>query len=586
MDWQTTPYVLLLFLTSLTALAWGLYGVVSVDRENRTSTVLAFVAVCVSASIWAGAYGVQLAAPTLDAKLAAYGVLHVGAAFVGPAWLAFVVSYVGRSDLLTRPAVAAMVAVPTALMVAFPTNPASLVLTDVSLVTRGSTAFLETRKGPLYQLHLAYSYLLMTAGVALILSESLRSGRRARRQAGLMVGGTVVPLALNVLHVFAIGPFGAVGEVNLTPVSIGISTVLFGVALFRYRLLNLTPIASRVVLSQIGDGVVVLDRTDSIVDVNPAAERLLGDRDRLLGTPLSAHVPEYEGVDTLDADESVLVTVETDDRKTEAHLQLTRSPLDRGGTRYGWVVLLRDVTELERQRLELERKNERLDSFASVVSHDLRNPLSVIDGYAELARETGDPEHLTVIRDTAARMNDFLEDLLQLSQRGDTVTDPRTVSLAAVVEDAADSIEDPDLTVTVDGDARLTADRARLRQALDNLFRNACNHVDGPVSVTVGLLPDGFCVEDDGPGVPEADREQIFDVGFTTREEGTGLGLSIVRDIVEAHGWSIAATEGSTGGARFEVTGVEVERDDEAETDAEAETVVTTETDVETKTDA
>ena len=569
MDWQTTPYVLLSFLTSLTALAWGVYGVASGRREDRTPTVLPFVAVCVSASIWAGAYGVQLAAPTLDAKLAAYGALHVGAAFLGPAWLAFAVSYAGRAELLTRTAVAATVAIPVALLAAFPTNPASLVVTDASLVTRGATTFLVTESGPLYQLNLAYTYLIVAGGVALILSESLRFGRRVRRQAGLMIAGASVPLGLNVLHVLSIGPFGAVGEVNLTPISLGVSTVLFGIALFRYRLLDLTPIASRVVLTQIGDGVVVLDRNGSVVDVNPAAERLLGDRDRVLGTGLPEHFPEFDGLDELDADGSVLVTVETADRKAEAHLHVTRSPLDRGGARYGWVVLLRDVTELERQRRELERKNERLDAFASVVSHDLRNPLSVIDGYADLAQDTGDPEHFDVIRDTAARMNDFLEDLLQLSQRGDTVTDLRTVSLAAVVEDATGPIEDSDLSVSVVDDARVTADRDRLRQVLDNLFRNARDHADGTVSVTVGTLSGGFYVEDDGPGIPEADRGQVFDVGFTTSQEGTGLGLSIVRDIVAAHGWSIAATAGSTGGARFEVTGVETEADVETETNAE-----------------
>jgi PAS domain S-box-containing protein len=564
MEWQTTPYVLLLFFTSLTALTWALYGLAAVERERRTPTVLAFAALCVSASVWAGAYAVQLAAPTLDAKLAAYGAVHLGAAFVGPAWLAFAVSYAGRDELLTRSTVAAVIAVPTALIVAFPTNPASVVLTDASLVTRGSTAFLVTGNGPLYQLHLAYSYLLVVVGVALILSESLRSGRRARRQAGLMVVGATVPLALNVLHVLSLGPFGAVGTVNLTPVSLAVSTVLFGAALFRYRLFDLTPIASRVVLRQIGDGVVVLDRRGSVVDANPAAERLLGDRDRLLGTALSERIPAYDALGgdelSLDADGSSPVTIRADGREAgeqERHLRLTRSPLDRAGARYGWVVLIQDVTEAERRRRELERKNERLDAFASVVSHDLRNPLAVIDGYAELARDTGDLEHLDVIRDTVARMNDFLEDLLQLSQRGDTVTDLRRVSLAAVVEEATAAIENPDLTVSVAGDARLTADRSRLRQALDNLLRNAGDHADGPVSVTVGSLPTGFYVEDDGPGIPAADRGQVFDVGFTTRERGTGLGLSIVREIVEAHGWSIAATEGSTGGARFEVTGVE-----------------------------
>ncbi|WP_418284305.1 histidine kinase N-terminal 7TM domain-containing protein [Halorubrum sp. DTA46] len=575
MDWQTTPYVLVLFFTSLTALAWGLYGIRSVRGGDRTPTVLAFVALCVTGSIWAGMYAVQLAAPTLGSKLAAYKLLHVGAVFVGPAWLAFALSYAGRADLLTRSTVAAMVAIPVALLTTLPTNPYSLALTDASLVTQGSITLLVTGNGPLYQLHLAYSYLLIAVGVGLILTESLRAGPRVRRQAGLMIAGAIVPLALNVSRVLSVGPLGPSSAVNLTPVSLVFSTVLFGIAVFRYRLLDLTPIASRVVLTQIGDGVVVLDRDGSVVDVNPAAESLLGDRDDVLGAGLATHVPEYdrltrsdrskrdgspggddrsERIEGSDRDGSVLVTSAADG--TERFIQLNRSPIDRGGTRYGWVVLMRDVTELETQRRELERQNERLDAFASVVSHDLRNPISVIDGYADLARQTGDPEHLDVIQDTAARMNDFLEDLLRLSQQGDTVTEPRELSLAALVGEVRDSAGDERSDVAVAADVTVTADRERLRQALDNLFRNARDHADGPVSVTVGPLPGGFYVEDDGSGIPEADRDAVFDVGFTTRSDGTGLGLAIVRDIVEAHGWSIAATEGSTGGARFEVTGV------------------------------
>ena len=559
MDWQTTPYVLLLFFAALTGLAWALYGIRSAREGNRTPTVLAFVALCITGSIWAGIYAVQLAAPTLEAKLTAYKLLHVGGALVGPAWLAFALSYAGRADRLTRSTVAALVAIPVALIVALPTNPYSLALADVSLVTRGSVTLLVAESGPLYQLHLAYTYLVILVGVGVILRESLRSAPSVGRQAGLMVAGGVVPLALNVAHVFAIGPLGELQAVNLTPVSLALSTVLFGVAVFRYRLLDLTPIAARIVLTQVGDGVVVVDRAGSIVDVNPAAEALVGERERVVGTSLAAHVPGY---DRFPLDESPLTTVATDGG--EAFLQLDRSPIDRGGTRYGWVVLLRDVTELEAKRRELERQNERLDAFASVVSHDLRNPLSVIDGYADLAKESGDPEHLDVIRDTAGRMNDFLEDLLRLSQRGETVTEPREVSLADLVAEVRESTGDEGLTVTVAAAAPVVADRERLRQVLDNLFRNARDHADGPVTVTVGPLDEGFYVEDDGPGIPEADRPDVFDVGFTTRSDGTGLGLAIVRDVVEAHGWSIAAVEGSTGGARFEVTGVDVREGEES----------------------
>ena len=553
MDWQTTPYVLLLFFAALTGLAWTLYGVRSAKGGNRNPTVLTFVALCLTGSVWAGVYALQLAAPTLEAKLAAYKLLHVGAAFVGPAWLAFALSYAGRADLLTRSTVAATVAIPAALVAALPTNPYSLALADASLVTRESVTLLVAESGPLYQLHLAYSYLIIAVGVGVILRESLQSPPEFRRQGGLMVAGAVVPLAANVAHVFAVGPLGELQAVNPTPVSLALSTLLFGVAVFRYRLLDLTPIAARIVLTEIGDGVVVVDRAGSIVDVNPAAEVLVGDRERVIGTDLAAHVPGY---DRLSVDESPLTTVATDDG--EAFIQLDRSPIDRGGTRYGWVVLLGDVTELETQRRTLERQNERLDAFASVVSHDLRNPLSVIDGYADLAAETGDPAHLDVIRDTTARMNDFLEDLLRLSRQGDTVTEPTELSLADLVAEVRESLGDGDPDVTVTADLRVVADRERLRQVFDNLLRNARDHADGPSSVTVGPLDGGFYVEDDGPGIPEAARGDVFDVGYTTRPDGTGFGLAIVRDIVDAHGWSIAATEGAAGGARFEVTGVEV----------------------------
>ena len=108
----------------------------------------------------------------------------------------------------------------------------------------------------------------------------------------------------------------------------------------------------------------------------------------------------------------------------------------------------------------------------------------------------------------------------------------------------------------VDSEARITGDRELLLNVFENLFRNAVDHNEPPLTVHVGTLDSGrsgFYIEDDGGGIPEDAREEIFDHGHTTSEDGTGLGLYIVNELVTAHGWEISVTGGRDGGARFEV---------------------------------
>jgi signal transduction histidine kinase len=105
------------------------------------------------------------------------------------------------------------------------------------------------------------------------------------------------------------------------------------------------------------------------------------------------------------------------------------------------------------------------------------------------------------------------------------------------------------------------ADEWRLASVFENLFANAVEHgaVAGePLTVRVESLPDGFAVADDGGGLREDTAETLFEAGHTTSDTGTGLGLRIVAEIIEAHDWTISVSEGDAGGARFEVTGVEV----------------------------
>lgn len=215
--------------------------------------------------------------------------------------------------------------------------------------------------------------------------------------------------------------------------------------------------------------------------------------------------------------------------------------------------------ELRQRRDELKRQNERLEEFAHVVSHDLRNPLTVAQGRLGLALEETDNEHLPPVSRALDRMGELIDDLLTLARNGETVGDPEAVALAALAADCWENVGGTGAAAcAVETDRTVRADRSRLQQLLENLMANAVEHGGSDVTVTVGDLPDGFYVEDDGAGIPEADRETAFEAGYSTSSDGTGFGLSIVKGIAEAHDWEVRLAEGAHGGARVEVTGVEV----------------------------
>jgi signal transduction histidine kinase len=207
---------------------------------------------------------------------------------------------------------------------------------------------------------------------------------------------------------------------------------------------------------------------------------------------------------------------------------------------------------LREQRRELERRNERLDEFASIVAHDLENPLALASGALDAYRDAGDEAFLRKAAGAIDRMDTIVSEVLALARSGGAVEDPDTVDLEHAAARAWSSLETGDADLAVDASAPVVADRDRLLRLLENLLANAVDH-GGAATVRVSGDEDGFVVADDGTGLPDGD---VFEPNYTTAEDGTGFGLAIVEDIAQAHDWTVTAGESDRGGARFAVEGV------------------------------
>jgi len=244
-----------------------------------------------------------------------------------------------------------------------------------------------------------------------------------------------------------------------------------------------------------------------------------------------------------------LVTAEGDVVETLLRAVPRRDADDSSGT----LAMYIDTTE----RKQLKREIERLKEFTSIVAHDLRNPLNVAEGSLELAREECNSPYLDDIARAHERMNTLIDNLLTLARKGEHVGETKPVELADLIEIYRQNVEMSDATIQTNLVRTIQADRSRLAQLLENLMRNAVEHGGEDVTITVGEIDDGFYVEDNGVGIPEDERDDVFGAGYSTTDDDTGFGLSIVRQIAKAHGWDIRVTDGTDGGARFEITGVE-----------------------------
>ena len=523
-------------------------------RDTTGATSLTVMAA--ATGLWAGTtVGLTLSPPA--GRLLWLQASYLGMIAAPISFFTLSLEYTGRARYLTPAALGGLLGLGGLFLGLVWTNPLhELYWADVQY-SSALAARITTTPGPAFWGFVAFTYVLLTAGSVLFLRYTATAPHLYRSQTIALLLAVAAPWVVNVPHAFQLI------TVDVTPVALSVTAVALWTATSRYRLTDLGPIALRTVFENISSGVIVVDRDDRVVDLNAVGQEMLGTTDGVIGTPLRTLLspPIYDRVQAL-TDEAEIVEVPPSSSPSEStsetsYYSIRITPIEtHRDTQKGRLLVLEDVTDDQRRRRQLERQNKKLKEFASVVSHDLRNPLNVALGNLGLARENHDSEFLDRSETALHRMQTLIDDLLALAQAGLEITDPEPVALEAAVSEAWAAVDTNRATLRNQTSSTILADRSRLRQLTENLIRNAIEHGGENVTVTVADHDDGFYVADDGPGISSEQRNRVFDAGYSTNEAGTGFGLNIVKEIANAHDWRLHLRDSADGGLHVDVTGV------------------------------
>jgi len=479
----------------------------------------------------------------------------------------------GRDDYLSNRAVAALLAVPFGWTVVGLAHPDIVELASETAPPLAAGLRALVPLVPLYvwlnPVVLVGVYLGLAVGTAMLLETAFERPAVGPRRL-LTIVMVLPPWALNVLYLAELTPMGGYDPTVLGFVVTGVAGL---VAIDRFRLFE-TPFVRSEMVEELDTPVMAFGADDRLYDYNARAASVLDlsgdDLDDSLGTvlertPLTLEFStEASPATVVDRIDGATATAETPDGDERYYL-VTTTELSRGdGRPLGYAVQCSDVTRQRRQEdrirektRRLERKNEQLERLAGIVAHDMETPVATGQRLLELLRldvDTDDEEVAQTLDDLGLvfdRLDGFAEHLPRLARESVDVETPVDCDLETVAEDAWRVVDTGDLRLDVIRTTTLEADPRRLRQVLENLFRNVAEHGAGSATVVrVGTLgddsgdadatPRGFYVEDDGPGIPAERRDDVFAFGDG---DGTGYGLAIVRTIVEAHGWTVSLTD-------------------------------------------
>lgn len=580
MELILNSYALTLIISSLVV------GVLSVYIGLKLEESVKWIAFAmISSSIWGFFYGIELTTQTLEEMMFWTKLQYIGIVSAPACWLVFALKYTGIDSSKKHWLLPSIFVLPfLSYLIVLTNNWHQLHYKSIKLITDGPFPILGIEKGIWYPVIVFYSYLFYFLGTFIIWNRLRYVNYHFKLQTRLLIIGGFFPLVFNVLYQISwIKPFDGL---DLTPFSFLFSYLFIAIAILRFNLLNLKPVARDKILELMTKGILIFDHRNKVIDFNAASKKYCLNPDKILVGQSSEVIfegkPEIQKL--IDEKENRIIECRIIEQDGERiHRVESVQISDNKNQVLGVLLLLDDITEhiktneqLKQQTLELQQLNDLKNKFFSIISHDLKGPIFGVKELIHLTQNglISKDEFLGMLPEVSKNMEHvalLLENLLAWtsSQLRGEYLQPQAVDMDKLLNSQKNLLDriaiEKSISIQLEGfeNAWAYADKNMLELIVRNLMSNAIKFSNNGSKVLVTCIKQNeslkLCVRDFGMGISEENLIKLNEgISFTTRgqanETGTGLGLLLAREYIHKNGGTMTINSRLGEGSMFCVT--------------------------------
>lgn len=563
MDFTFNLYAIILIFFGIAALLLSYY-----IYKKEGGAVRIFSLLILSSAIWSLGYGFELASPILEQAKFFVNIEYLGIASIPLNWLLFCLKLSGEERWYKQKiniSIQISIAV-IAILVVWTNDLHHLHFKGFHMDATGEFPMLALEMGPSYWIFTIYFYLLLAIGSYLLIVTFSKSDPIYKRQNYSILVATFIPWAANLAYLLGFRPFG---DLDITPFAFIATVFLITIAIYRFKLFDILPVAREKALELMQDGFAILDGKNRIIDYNSAFRKHLLDfkANKIMGAPIDLLFPDQKKlIALLNERRSGKIELKVQNSAGSFDLEAEIKTLNENQLQLNSeaiIIKLQDLTALRKEALkskaqteELQQLNQLKDRIFSIIAHDLRGPLINL---TEIIKMTSDDvitiEEFKVLAPTLSRDISYTTELLdnilhwsrsQLKGYGinkdffdlkNMLVNEINHHLPVAQAKKIQIIQD------VFPGEMVFADRLMIQIVVRNILNNAIKfcHENSKIHITAVYKGDGFielCIEDNGIGMSDSALKKIFNgAGSSTRgtmnEKGTGLGLLICKEFIE-----------------------------------------------------